>query len=67
MEELSLMEDAVHYLDVSGNLQCIKDAAADFQFMLKVCFLFNNSLFLIHLWLPYTYHGDPIASLTALI
>ena len=42
MEELSLMEDAVHYLDVSGNLQCIKDAAANFQFMLKVCFLFNN-------------------------
>ena len=45
------MEDAVHYLDVSGNLQCIKDAAANFQFMLKVCLLFNNSLFLIHLWL----------------
>ena len=46
MDELSLMEDAVHYLDVSGNLQCIKDAAANFQFMLKVCFLLITAHFI---------------------
>ena len=45
MDELSLMEDAVHYLDVSGNLQCIKDAAANFQLMLKVCFFLITAYF----------------------
>ncbi|XP_078325111.1 minichromosome maintenance domain-containing protein 2-like isoform X5 [Crassostrea virginica] len=45
MEELSLMEDAVHYLDVSGNLQCIKDAAANFQFMLKASLVYRFEIF----------------------